>query len=450
MIEENALSLQCNSQTKQYPRPQDPAYKAWLPVTYVDANTFSVQVLTTVPSTNTSAHSFVSFTTDGLKRQTGQITCNVGVAPGEDEAGISVLKIATEIAIMTIRNGFGRENLYIYNPDADTGDDGGITGGGTESFDNVDVSTYERNAVKDRFINAADVIERNIRVIAEETIAAAKVQYPSLNIPGGNINCVHDLSDFLDAMVWNLRHGGNNKIIRAAEYYVNEGLTHATEAIWICNYARDLAIQVMRNESLALNYGADPSFDTAIEIVDVASTTHTATNAAYDAGTGLLTLTVNSHGFGVGDKINIADNSLTLTCSMDNYYSNHTYPRSTDPVSGQWLPIISKDNNTFTVNVGTSKIKKFTPTNVVYEPNTGNLILTIGNHTLSQGTNIKIADNSLTFTCVMDGNSSNKTYPRTTDPVSGEPVEIIGTTATTITVNVGPSVIKNYLSLIHI
>ena len=27
---------------------------------------------------------------------------------------------------------------------SDTGDDGGITGGGTESFDNVDVSTYER------------------------------------------------------------------------------------------------------------------------------------------------------------------------------------------------------------------------------------------------------------------------------------------------------------------
>ena len=44
----------------------------------------------------------------------------------------------------------------------------------------------------------------------------------------------------------------------------------------------------------------------------------------------------------------------------------------------------------------------------------------------------------------MYGNSSNKTYPRTTDPVSGEPVEIIGTTETTITVNVGPSVIKNY------
>ena len=56
----------------------------------------------------------------------------------------------------------------------------------------------------------------------------------------------------------------------------------------------------MRNESLALNYGADPSYDTAIDIVDIASTSHTATNAAYDASTGLLTLTISGHGFDVG------------------------------------------------------------------------------------------------------------------------------------------------------
>ena len=65
---------------------------------------------------------------------------------------------------------------------------------------------------------------------------------------------------------------------------------------------------------------------------------------------------------------------------MDNHYSNHTYPRLTDPVSGQWLPILSKTTDTFTVNVGSSKIQKFTPTNAVYEPATGNLILTIGAH----------------------------------------------------------------------
>ena len=224
------------------------------------------------------------------------------------------------------------------------------------------------------------------------------------------------------------------------------------------NYARDLAIQVMRNESLALNYGADPSYDTAIDIVDIASTSHTATNAAYDAATGLLTLTISGHGFDVGNRINIADNSLTLTCSMDNQRSNHTYPRSTDPVSGQWLPIVSKTNDTFTVNVGTSRLIKFTPTQVIYEPNTGNLILTIGPHKLTTGTNIKILGNSLTFTCTQDANATNHTYPRTTDPIYDEPVAIVGTTANTVTVNVGTSVIKNYdihganfnLSLIHI
>ena len=241
----------------------------------------------------------MSFATNGLKRQTGNITVNVGVAPGEDAAAISVLKLTTEIAIMTMRNAFGRENLYIFNPEP-AADDDTTPAGGDESIDNVDVESYERNAVKDRFINAADLIERNIRLIAEESIAAALVQYPSLNIPGGNINCVHDLTDFLDAMCWNLRHGGNNKVFHAAEYYVNEGLTHNTEATWITNYARDLAIQVMRNESLALNYGRDPAFDTAIPIVSVASTQHTATDGSYDAGTGLMTLTVAGHGFDIG------------------------------------------------------------------------------------------------------------------------------------------------------
>ena len=447
MLDENALSMSCDmgsgAVTKTYPRPQDPAYKAWLPISNVQLNTFDIRILSTIPSTNTNAHTYVSFASNGLKRQTGNITVNVGVAPGEDAAGISVLKLATEMAILTMRNAFGRENLYIFDPEPDP--DGNTTpAGGDESLDNVDVESYERNAVKDRFINAADIIERNIRLIAEESIAAALVQYPSLNIPGGNINCVHDLTDFLDSMVWNLRHGGNNKVFHAAEYYVNEGLTHNTEATWITNYARDLALQVMRNESLALNYGRDPAFDTAVPVVSVASTQHTATNASYDAGTGLLTLTVAGHGFSEGNRVNIDDNSLTFTCSMDGNYSNHTYPRLTDQVSQQWLPIISTSTDTFTVNVGVSRIKKFTPTAISYEPNTGNLIMTVGVHDLKVGTNLKIEPNSLTFTCAMDNGATNHTYPRLTDPVHDEPIEIVGITETTVTVNVGTTGITNF------
>ena len=173
----------------------------------------------------------------------------------EAEAAIDVYKIAAEMAILTIRNAFGRDNLYIYNEE-----DGGATtpgGIGTSSIDAVDVESYEQNAVDDRFIDASHIIERNIRLIAEEAVYLGQQQYPSLVIPGGSVNCVHDVTDVLHALVWNLRYGGNNKVFRAAEFYVsNSNLEHitsqATESIWIFNKAVDLAIDVMRGNTLTI------------------------------------------------------------------------------------------------------------------------------------------------------------------------------------------------------
>ena len=89
---------------------------------------------------------------------------------------------AMEMAILTMRNGFGRENLYIYDPE-DGGDAAGTGDGGTasESFNEVDTETYEQNAVLDRFIDAANIIERNTRFIAEQAVHEMLVQYPSLH-----------------------------------------------------------------------------------------------------------------------------------------------------------------------------------------------------------------------------------------------------------------------------
>lgn len=80
----------------------------------------------------------------------------------------------------------------------------------------------------------------------------------------------------------------------------------------------------------------------------------TPTNATYDGATGILVLTVASHGLSNGNTVRIADNSLTFKCSMDNYLTNHTYPRSTDPASGQNLSVSNVTTNTFQVNVGVS------------------------------------------------------------------------------------------------
>ena len=83
--------------------------------------------------------------------------------------------------------------------------------------------------------------------------------------------------------------------------------------------------------------------------------TYTATNATYNASTGDLTLTVNSHGFAAGEEISLAENSLTFTCDKDSNATNHSYPRASDPAGRNTrLEIKSVTTNTFTVNVGSS------------------------------------------------------------------------------------------------
>ena len=61
---------------ESYPRPTDYAMSRDLPITKKDANTFEVNILETAPSTDISPHTFVSATTNGLKRA----TFNLGVS----------------------------------------------------------------------------------------------------------------------------------------------------------------------------------------------------------------------------------------------------------------------------------------------------------------------------------------------------------------------------------
>ena len=75
----------------------------------------------------------------------------------------------------------------------------------------------------------------------------------------------------------------------------------------------------------------------------------TATGASYDPSTGVMTLTVTGHNMANGDRVNIADNSLTFTCTQGS--GNHSYPRSSDPASGNWLDISNVTTNTFDVQV---------------------------------------------------------------------------------------------------
>jgi len=77
-------------------------------------------------------------------------------------------------------------------------------------------------------------------------------------------------------------------------------------------------------------------------------------------------------------------------------------------------------------------------TGTTYNSTTGDLVLTIGTHSLTTSNTIAISGGALTFTCSQDNHSTQHTYPRPKDPVFGvSAIPITATTGTTITVNVG-------------
>ena len=110
--------------------------------------------------------------------------------------------------------------------------------------------------------------------------------------------------------------------------------------------------------------------------------------------------------------------------------------------------IVSEDASQFTMVAPSAA--SYTPTAASYTPSTGVMVLTIGTHTLQAGNKIKIAPNSLTFTCNMDGHATEKTYPRATgsaapggvDYFYDKEITLTGRTETTITMNVGDTSIS--------
>ena len=323
-----------------------------------------------------------------------------------------------------------------------------------------------------RYADARNLIQANRQEIIDGAWSKTLEYAPSH--ASSEAKCKRDIGYVIDSISEDLRDGGNANIIATTKTYFNPDgtplsnglLGEEEESVYAFNRAKDYCKQAIANlltvsdntitvdpANPSVSYtptGATYNAETGDLVLTIAShgftgsATTTATNASYTPGNGLLTLTIPNHGYTDGDKIKIADDSLTFTCGMDGDYTNHTYPRASDPASGAWLTITGATTNTVDVNVGASPTVNFTPQQGTYNATTGDLELLIGSHTLQTGTFIKIADNSLKFTCSMDDYSSVHSYPRLTDPVSGEAIQITGTTSNSITVNVGASPLVEY------
>ena len=78
-----------------------------------------------------------------------------------------------------------------------------------------------------------------------------------------------------------------------------------------------------------------------------------------------------------------------------------------------------------------------TPTNAVYDPVGGGLVITANNHGLTNADKVKLSPNSIQFTCSSDGNVTTIGYPDKTSPIYDKFVGISQTTTNTFTINAG-------------
>jgi len=260
------------------------------------------------------------------------------------------------------------------------------------------------------------------------------------NTPASNTSTYTFVSAIADGLI----HQGATVTVNVGSAGDNDSYTHtfvsaATSAIVSGgNYSHNFAYAIKGGVRSGGNYLH--TFASAVAGgVDASGVgTMTPTDASYDPTTGDLVLTIANHGLNTGNTVSIATSAITFTCSMDQHNTDHAYPRATDPVAGIQTAVTGFTTSTFTINVGTSPIVTHNVTNAVYTPTTGALVLTLDDtHGLLTGKSVRIVDESLFFTCDMDGNSSYHPYPRSTDPVSYNAVSIASTTTTTITLNVG-------------
>ena len=67
------------------------------------------------------------------------------------------------------------------------------------------------NPVADRYAEAHDLLLANKNWIADVAVKDMQIQYPTLQVPGGAVNCFDDVVDVIEAIAYNVKYGSNNK-----------------------------------------------------------------------------------------------------------------------------------------------------------------------------------------------------------------------------------------------
>ena len=435
-IDNGGLTFSCakdnNATPHTYPRATDPASGQSLAITSAVGDTITVNVGSTQFNNQDcidDVKDVISAVIDNIRfggndevYDAADLYVNGGVLQhlvGEEEPSKLAFRWAKDLCVLAMQNKLNDYNKL-----------GTATG-----YSTID------NASTNKMIDGANLIEWNKDLIAHEAVERMSAQYPSYTYPTGftSDDCLDDIKDTLDCMIFNMTYGGNSKTWDAANFYA-KGISNyvsgrETEIVYAFNAAKDIASEVCRNILVNITGSHGFTQHTNATITDSSIETFTPTAATYNPTSGEMILTIANHGLTSANTIEIDTDSLEFTCSMDNNATKHTYPRVSDPVNSKGLEILNSTTDTITINVGSSPLETYDISNASYNETSGDMVLTIGNHNFIEGSGIKLAPNSLTFTCLKDFNVTNHTYPRTSDPVYDKSISIdsVGTFKYTVT-----------------
>ncbi len=115
--------------------------------------------------------------------------------------------------------------------------------------------------------DAATLIQKNLNLIAFESVQRYNIDNPSHNVPGGNQNCIDDVLDLLRTVVYNLAYGGNEQVYDAAALYTSSTFLDGeeTESRAVFQIAKTLARTVAISDSIGTiegNHGFTQVLDT--------------------------------------------------------------------------------------------------------------------------------------------------------------------------------------------
>jgi hypothetical protein len=152
-------------------------------------------------------------------------------------------------------------------------------------------TSYQYGPYYNRNSDAVNLITANKQLIAEVAVDRMLTQFPGFSVPNGNQNCIDDIILILDAITYNLKYTGNDKVWDAAQVYITGGYLagEETQALYAYEQVRTMAIQAMRNETIVITGSSLSQIKDLTVITDSSSPTCQNVASAISSFVGIVT-----------------------------------------------------------------------------------------------------------------------------------------------------------------